>query len=324
MEGYKEFMEELRGQVAEKMGEGYETAVHQVAKANLGVMDALVVSQKNGKGTASPNFYLQPLFREYQSGRGMEDIAGDIADTYHAQAAGMDRFAGILGDIMEYEKIKGRVYFRLLCTERNRAFLKDVLHFEILDLSMAVYILAGEDGDRTASVPVQRRLLEAWGVPAEKVRGQAAGNTPLLFPWKALPLASMVAGALCQTGADRSAGEIQEAAESMLRGTGKGWPSILTNSKGINGFSTVLYPGALKECADSAGKDLFVLPSSIHEALLFPADAPIGAGELQGMVREVNRTVVEEADILTDSVYFYDRQKNELSIAGEERECVKL
>lgn len=168
MEGYKKFMEELRGQVAEKMGEGYETAVHQVAKANMGVMDALVVSQKKGKDTASPNFYLQPLFREYQSGREMEDIA----DTYHAQAAGMDRFAGILGDIMEYEKIKGRVYFRLLCTERNRAFLKDVLHFEILDLSMAVYILAGEDGDGMASVPVQRRLLEAWGVQKEKVRGR--------------------------------------------------------------------------------------------------------------------------------------------------------
>lgn len=191
MEGYKEFMEGLRGQVAEKMGEGYETSVHQVAKANMGVMDALVVSQKNGKGTASPNFYLQPLFREHQDGRGMEDIAGDIVDTYHAQAAGMDRFAGILGDIMEYERIKGRVYFRLLCTERNRAFLKDVLHFEILDLSMAVYILAGEDGDRTASVPVQRRLLEHGASRRKKCGGRqqgtrrscSRGKRCLLHPW---------------------------------------------------------------------------------------------------------------------------------------------
>ena len=34
MESYTEFMEELREKVAEKLGEGYETEIHQIAKAN--------------------------------------------------------------------------------------------------------------------------------------------------------------------------------------------------------------------------------------------------------------------------------------------------
>lgn len=67
MESYTEFMEELREKVAEKLGEGYETEIHQIAKANAGVMDALTVFQSGGKAKAGPNFYLPPLFVAQQT-----------------------------------------------------------------------------------------------------------------------------------------------------------------------------------------------------------------------------------------------------------------
>ena len=148
MESYTEFMEELREKVAEKLGEGYETEIHQIAKANAGVMDALTVFQSGGKAKVGPNFYLPPLFREHRAGREVEAVAGDIVAMYHAQAPSMEELADSLGDITQYENIKGRLYFRLLNTGKNRAFLKDVLHFMVLDLSMVVYILVREDGDR--------------------------------------------------------------------------------------------------------------------------------------------------------------------------------
>lgn len=320
MEDYMKFTEELRARVAAELGEGYETGIQQVAKANIGVTDALNVFRKDGKGKAGPAFYLPPLFGEYRKGRGVEDIAGDIAAAYHAQAADMEGLAGSLGDIMSYGSIKDRIYFRLLCTERNRAFLKNVLHFEVLDLSMVVYILVREDGDGVGSVPVQYRLLESWGVPAEKVREQAGKNTPLLFPPRVLHLASAMADILRDAGTGGAAG-MEAAAENMPEGAG---PYIMTNTKGINGFSTVLYPGALESFTGFGRKNLYVLPSSVHEALLLPADGAMAPQELQEMVREVNGTVVEETDILSDTVYYYDRQKNGLSIAGEEEKCVRL
>lgn len=322
MEGYTEFTEELKKKVAEKMGEGYDTEIHLVAKANMGVVDALAIFHKDGKNIASPNFYLLPLFREYREGRELEEIAGSIATVYHAQAADMEELVGNLGDITEYESIKDRIYFRLLCTERNGAFLKNVLHFEVLDLSMVIYILVRENEDGMGSVPVQNRLLESWGIPAETVKEQAGKNTPLLLPAKVLPLASVMAGLLKQAGTGGNAVEMQAAVESGLDKAGE--PFIMTNRKGINGFSTVLYPEALKDFADSAGKDLYVLPSSVHEGILFPADAAMTPQDLREMVREVNETAVEETDILSDTVYYYDRKKNELRIAGEEGKCVRL
>ena len=320
MEDYMKFTEELRARVAAELGEGYETGIQQVAKANVGVTDALNVFRKDGKGKAGPAFYLPPLFGEYRKGRGVEDIAGDIAAAYHAQAADMEGLAGSLGDIMSYGSIKDRIYFRLLCTERNRAFLKNVLHFEVLDLSMVVYILIRADESGIGSVPVQNRLLESWGVPAEEVRGQAGKNTPLLFPPRVLHLASAMADILRDAGTGGAAG-MEAAAENMPEGAG---PYIMTNTKGINGFSTVLYPGALEGFTGFGRKNLYVLPSSVHEALLLPADGAMAPQELQEMVREVNGTVVEETDILSDTVYYYDRQKNGLSIAGEEEKCVRL
>lgn len=320
MESYTEFMEELREKVAEKLGEGYETEIHQIAKTNAGVMDALTVFQSGGKAKAGPNFYLPPLFREHRAGREVEEAAGDIVAMYHAQAPGMEELADSLGDITQYENIKGRLYFRLLNTGKNGAFLKDVLHFGVLDLSMVVYILIREDGDGIGSVPVQNRLLESWGVPAEKVREQAGKNTPLLFPPKVLHLASAMADILRDAGAGGAAG-MKAAAESRPEGAG---PYIMTNTKGINGFSTVLYPGALEGFTGFGRKNLYVLPSSVHEALLLPADGAMALLELQEMVREVNGTVVEETDILSDTIYYYDRQKNGLSIAGEEEKCVRL
>ena len=323
MESYTEFMEELREKVAEKLGEGYETEIHQIAKANAGVMDALTVFQSGGKAKAGPNFYLPPLFREHREGRGLKEIAGNIVAVYHAQATDMEELVGSLGDITEYESIKDRIYFRLLCTERNRAFLKNVLHFEVLDLSMVIYILVRDGEDGIGSVPVQNRLLESWGIPAETVKGQAERNTPLLFPPKVLHLASVMADILRDAGAGGMA-ELQAAAEDRQEGAWQEGPYIMTNTKGINGFSVVLYPEALKDFAASAGKNLYVLPSSLHEALLFPADKAITPQELQGIVREANASVVDGKDRLSDNVYYYDRQRNELSMAGEEGKCVRL
>ena len=98
----------------------------------------------------------------------------------------------------------------------------------------------------------------------------------------------------------------------------------MTNRKGLNGFATILYPGALKGAADMIGKDLYVMPSAVHEAVLVPAGRFMEASELFGMVREVNASCVAEEEVVSDSVYFYDRKEQKLCMAGEEGLCVRL
>lgn len=325
MSDYIKFTEELRENVARRMGEGYKAEVHQVAKANAGVMDALTIFDRSRGNMAGPNFYLLPLFGEYRNGRSMEAIAEGIETAYHGQAADMEELVGSLGDIGEYESYKDRIYFRLIHTGRNGAFLKDMPHFEVLDLSMVFYILVREDDAGIGAVPIKNCLLETWGIPPEELRKQAERNTPELFPVKVIPLAAAVMAALLKgEGEDGCACRTGDAAGSGFGKSCQEEPFLMTNARGINGFAAVLYPDALKDFSALTGKDLYVLPSSLHEAVLLPADISLMPWELGKMVGEVNTNAVADADVLSGSVYYYDRKKNELSIAGEEGRCVRL
>lgn len=61
--------------------------------------------------------------------------------------------------------------------------------------------------------------------------------------------------------------------------------------------------GVIKLLGDMDG-DYYILPSSIHEIILCPADGK-KAEELKRMVYGINRLVVREEEVLSDSVYYY-------------------
>ena len=93
---------------------------------------------------------------------------------------------------------------------------------------------------------------------------------------------------------------------------------VVTNKQKQNGASAIFYPTILEKMAKKLGGDLVILPSSIHETIVFKA--PKAKTEIQGlvsMVREVNNSVVYDEEILSESVYLYDHETKELTQFGE-------
>lgn len=98
------------------------------------------------------------------------------------------------------------------------------------------------------------------------------------------------------------------------------------------GASAILVRPLLRKIADSYGTNLFLLPSSIHEFLILPDDGCITINreeqvlQLYNMVKEVNKTTVDVKDILTTAVYYYDREKAEVSILQDNtsQKCKKV
>lgn len=87
------------------------------------------------------------------------------------------------------------------------------------------------------------------------------------------------------------------------------------------GASAILGKRAWEEAASMYDSNFFILPSSIHECLAIPDLPEFITGDRESfikyfhdMVRNVNNTVVDEYEILTYSVYYYDRQSGEISI----------
>ena len=87
---------------------------------------------------------------------------------------------------------------------------------------------------------------------------------------------------------------------------------VLTNKQKVNGAACMLYPDLIRQFSDRFGKNLFIIPSSVHELLLLPADHKDEASEIRCMIREINDTQVRVEEILSYSLYFYDRQKGEI------------
>ena len=87
---------------------------------------------------------------------------------------------------------------------------------------------------------------------------------------------------------------------------------VLTNEEKYLGAVCVCYPGVLERIADTFGRSFFVLPSSIHECIIVPETGEDFEGDLQEIVREVNRLYVSEEEYLSDNVYYYDRKEKVL------------
>lgn len=69
-----------------------------------------------------------------------------------------------------------------------------------------------------------------------------------------------------------------------------------------------------KELFRRFGCDLWIIPSSIHEVIVLPADK-CGGNYIRGLIEHVNATVVDTMDVLSNNLYFYDYALNEIRIA---------
>ena len=88
---------------------------------------------------------------------------------------------------------------------------------------------------------------------------------------------------------------------------------VLTNKRRTQGAVCILYEGILWECYKCIGEDYYILPSSVHEVILLADTGEEDIQLLKRMVREVNATQVLPEEVLSDSVYYFDREKREVS-----------
>ena len=91
---------------------------------------------------------------------------------------------------------------------------------------------------------------------------------------------------------------------------------VLSNKSKLNGSGCIFYHNLLHNLCEKLECDLYILPSSIHEVILLLDDEYVQSSEeLREMVRETNRMVVDQEEVLSDHIYHYDREKDEIRIA---------
>ena len=74
-------------------------------------------------------------------------------------------------------------------------------------------------------------------------------------------------------------------------------------------------PELLKDLATAIGSGMYIIPSSIHEVILVPSVNCDDGESIRQMIREVNDTQVEMEEILSYSLYYYDKEEDKVLIA---------
>ena len=83
---------------------------------------------------------------------------------------------------------------------------------------------------------------------------------------------------------------------------------VLTNSRGLYGAVAMINQEKLEHYAEQINNSFYLLPSSIHEVILVPASKDISLTFFADMVKEINQTQVDATEVLSDSIYFYDKE----------------
>ena len=146
--------------------------------------------------------------------------------------------------------------------------------------------------------------MEMWNVTTEQLMKDARENSPKALPGVCRDIWNVLK-------------KIRPAeTEEMLDENEPEPPMyVLSNSRMINGASAMLYPDMLKKLSEKLDSNLYIIPSSVHEVIVFSDNMADDKKSLKDMIYSVNRTQMDPQDILSDSLYFYDRTEEKIFIA---------
>lgn len=293
MMNFEEFKAWVKENITSKDWKETSQVEISVVKKNNGVSKA-GLSIREDEHDVSPLLYLDDYYIHYQNGELLENIIRNIRADYDKK---VQMAAVKIPNLQEFENIRGRVIYRLVNYEKNKEILEDCPHIRLYDLAVTFRWVARIDDVGVSTSLITNKQVKEWGVSVNDLVLAARQNTPRLFPAQIIDMEEMLAGMV-----------------SFIL-----YPStipmyILTNKQELNGASALLYGDILKDFANKKGADMYILPSSIHEVIMVPADRINDPTKLLSIVHDVNTTVVSIGDVLSDSVYYYDRKKDQILV----------
>ena len=299
------FAEVVRCIMEEYFGDGYSVTLMDVPKTNGLVLTGLVI--KEDKVNIAPTIYLNGYYERFAGGASMETLCEDIIKTYLKARKTSDFDVKTL---TSFECVKKDICFRLVNAKMNEELLESAPHVMLHDLAVVFYVLVSKDWGGVATILVRDKLQEIWGVSAEELYQIALSNTPKHFPVTVTCMTDIL-----KERAVQRMGEEAELLFSMFTYNHL-MPKmyVVTNKEVTNGAVSILYSGFLKEFTEEIGRNVYILPSSIHETILLPDVLGMNADELKEMVQFVNETEVTKEERLSDNVYYYNRNTDRIEM----------
>lgn len=312
---YEDFLAHMQACIEQMVTTNCQAKFHSVMKNNDVELNGVILMKEGER--VSPTIYLNPYYDRYLQGESIPKLCKEIVE--FRVIAMSDNTLDEATQDMSLDRWKDQVIYRLVNRKNNRKRLAGVPFMQFVDLAITFHCLVRNNDDGVGSFLITRELMESWDVTVKELYQLAGVNTPRLFPSSIRTMEEVLQEMLepMQDSHLVYSKEIVdedfeqeipfefEAPHSMY---------ILTNSNGINGASALLYPEVIENFSNAIKSNVYILPSSIHEVILVPSQEEIDKSQLIQMVNEVNETQVAKEEVLSSSVYYYDRLRKELTV----------
>lgn len=299
----REFAEKVRKAMTEVLGDGYEVKLQEVQKNNgVRLQGLLILTEKQN---ISPTIYLKPFWEAYEGGVTLADLVKRILQIYREDTPGESVDMSFFRD---FEKVKDRICYRLIDAKQNKELLEKIPHIPFLDLAICFYYAYEGEALGSGSILIYHTHMNLWKTGTTDLMRLAQVNTPRLFPWECNSMESVIRELYEQENEGNFTGDEQQQFLTEVS------MCILSNRQRIFGAACILYPGVLEELARKADANLFILPSSVHEVILLPDSRQEDPLQLKSMIYEVNRTQLEPEEVLSDSLYYFERLEKNVRI----------
>lgn len=300
---FSNFTTLVREEVEKRAGQKYTVRISDVRKNNGVVLSGLTVMRDDSN--ISPTIYLNNYYEAYEDGRTtLSNVVNDVMDSYNRNK--VNRSVD-MRQFLNYENVKKGIVYKLVNTAQNTELLEDVPHVEFLDLSVVFQYLIQNENFGTASILIHNAHLKLWNVSVEELYQVADANTQRLQGYELQSMKDVICE-LLETDRNSESNDV----ECMEEHADNVPMYVLSNKNRVGGAACILYDGILADFAAVIGGSFYVIPSSIHEVLLLPADNTDEKEEIKAMIKEINDTQVRTEEILSYSLYFFDREDGQL------------
>lgn len=306
-EFYSKIQENIKDYLPEEYA-GADVRVRDVLKNNDTVMNALTLIIPGEK--LAPTIYLNQVYEKHLEGCPDEEIMKKIAETIMKAQVPEDIDVNMM---LDYEMLKRKLMVQICDYEKNKILLQSLPHTINGDFAVFYRVMLSAGDDEFKSSVVTNGLLDSWGISIEQLHTDAMAseysNQTVLRSMDDITV-EIITG---QEGVGikniLDLNDYYEVPYSIMY--------VLTNKYQYLGAAAIANKDVMKKIGQLLNNDYYVLPSSIHETIIVPKEEDMDAEHFIRMVQNVNHDEVEEMEILSDKVQFFDRKSGILQNAWD-------
>ena len=192
---------------------------------------------------------------------------------------------------------RSRIYCRLINPEQLGERSRFMPHEKFLDLYVVYYLKLDVSQEESLTMQITDYHLHKWGIMPEELKKLAWENTLRDY------------GAVLHT-----MDEVLLQCGCILEPRCDNLMYVLSNENRQFGAVCMVYPGELDKIGEILGGDYYLIPSSVHECILVRCAEKLEPAYIRQTIRQVNDTVVEEKEILANTLYRYRQSDHTLVI----------